>query len=101
MRLLLFHALIVLLGWALSASAQEDATSQSGSDDSVATESVAEEAAEPEADDAAEDDAEPEIDLDDPAFAGLDEQNYEEPDDDFIPTEEIPADQAIPFPTDI
>lgn len=37
-------------------------------------------------------------DLDD---ADLDLQTYEQDDDDFVPTEEIPADQAIPFPSDI
>lgn len=31
----------------------------------------------------------------------LDEQTYEDDDDDFIPSEEIPVDQSIPFPTDI
>jgi len=31
----------------------------------------------------------------------LDEQGYEEDDDDFVPTEEIPADEPIPFPTNI
>ena len=33
--------------------------------------------------------------------ADLDDQTYEEDDDDFIPTEEIPADEPIPFPTNI
>ena len=31
----------------------------------------------------------------------LDEQTYEEDEDDFIPTEEIPVDQPIPFPSNI
>ena len=31
----------------------------------------------------------------------LDEQVYEDVDDDFRPSEEIPADQSIAFPTDI
>ena len=31
----------------------------------------------------------------------LDEQTYEEDDDDFVPTEEIPADEPIPFPSNI
>ena len=31
----------------------------------------------------------------------LDLQTYEQDDDDFVPTEEIPADEAIPFPSDI
>lgn len=51
--------------------------------------------------DAAEADATDVIDLDDPTLADLDRQSYEEDDDDFTPTEEVPADQAIPFPTDI
>lgn len=35
--------------------------------------------------------------------ADLDEQGYglEEEEDDFIPSEEVSADQSIPFPTDI
>ena len=48
-----------------------------------------------------EDESAPAIDLDDPAYADLDEQTYDQDDDDFVPTEEIPADEAIPFPTDI
>jgi len=31
----------------------------------------------------------------------LDEQVYEDDDDDFVPTEEIPADEPIPFPSNI
>lgn len=31
----------------------------------------------------------------------LDQQTYEKDDDVFVPTEEIPVDQSIPFPTDI
>ena len=31
----------------------------------------------------------------------LDLQTYEEDEDDFVPTEEIPADQPIPFPSNI
>ena len=31
----------------------------------------------------------------------LDEQVYEDDDDDFVPTEEIPADTPIPFPSNI
>ena len=42
--------------------------------------------------------AEPEED----PLADLDEQGYgDEDEDDFVPTEEIPYDQDIPFPTDI
>ena len=31
----------------------------------------------------------------------LDERTYDEDDDDFVPTEEIPADEPIPFPSNI
>jgi len=31
----------------------------------------------------------------------LDVQTYEEDEDDFVPTEEIPADEPIPFPSNI
>ena len=31
----------------------------------------------------------------------LDEQTYEEDEDDFVPSEEIPTDQPIPFPSNI
>jgi hypothetical protein len=43
-------------------------------------------------------DPEEEEDVDD---SDLDEQTYEEDDDGFIPTEEIPADEPIPFPSNI
>ena len=33
--------------------------------------------------------------------ADLDEQTYEEDEDDFVPSEEIPVDQPIPFPSNI
>lgn len=58
---------------------------------------VSAEAAVPEetAEDEQSDDAE-EIDDSD-----LDEQTYEEDEDDFVPTEEIPVDQPIPFPSNI
>lgn len=32
---------------------------------------------------------------------GLDDQGFEDLDDDFSPTEQIPTDQSIEFPTDI
>ncbi len=104
MRSLLTHLLLILLATALPAFAQE-ASPQS--EETVPAESEADADADAAVADGDEPDAEtddedePDIDLDDPAFADLDEQNYEEPEDDFIPTEEIPADQAIPFPTDI
>jgi len=33
--------------------------------------------------------------------ADLDLQTYEEDEDDFVPSEEIPADEPIPFPSNI
>ena len=47
-----------------------------------------------------------EAEADEPAESvdesGLDVQGFESSDDDdFVPTEDIPADQSIPFPTDI
>lgn len=67
----------------------------------VAQESTAPPAAEATADEVAEaadagDDEADEVD-----DADLDLQTYEEDDDDFVPTEEIPADEPIPFPTNI
>ena len=51
-------------------------------------------------DDAEAEDAEPAIDPE--LDAELDSENYSDAEEkDFIPTEDIPTDQAIPFPTDI
>ena len=74
---------ILLLAAAALAWAQDSAPE----DEAEGRESV--EAAEEAADEQAED-------LD------LDEENYRDvEEEDFVPTEDIPADQAIPFPTDI
>ena len=51
----------------------------------------------PELEEAAEEQAEAE-EIDE---TGLDEQDYEDLDDDFRPSEEISTDQSIAFPTDI
>ena len=76
-----FIAILLALFLAGSAAAQEDGA-------------VAEDQAEtPEVEEA---DDEEEVDDSD-----LDEQTYEEDEDDFIPTEEIPADEPIPFPSNI
>lgn len=56
----------------------------------------ADEAAVPEVPEAEQADAAAEIDDSD-----LDVQTYEEDDDDFVPSEEIPADVPIPFPSNI
>lgn len=80
-RMTTMKSLLLTLGllFAVAAWAQEDASDEEETD----TQEVAEDAAE-EAED-----------------ADLDEQDYEDIDDDFRPTEEIPADESIAFPTDI
>lgn len=55
--------------------------------------------AEPETEEATA--AEEEADAEEVEDADLDDQTYAEDDDDFVPTEEIPADEPIPFPTNI
>ena len=104
MRRLLTYLLLGLFAMTTLSVAQETAPPDAADVPAEATDAEEEavaEADEDSDDDDDEEDAEPDIDLDDPAFADLDEQSYEEPEDDFVPTEEIPADQAIPFPTDI
>ena len=59
------------------------------------------ESGEPEATEAEQNDDADEIDDSDLAAADLDEQTYEEDEDDFVPSEEIPTDQPIPFPSNI
>ena len=76
-----FIAILLALFLAGFAAAQEDGA-------------VAEDQAEAPAVEEADDEEE----VDD---SDLDEQTYEEDDDDFIPTEEIPADEPIPFPSNI
>jgi len=44
---------------------------------------------------------EAEADTEEVDDSDLDEQTYEEDDDDFVPSEEIPLDEPIPFPTNI
>ena len=85
--------LILLFFVSLPGSAQEEEAAGEVAD------TVPETAAESTADDAevATESADEE-DVDD---SDLDEQTYEEDDDDFVPTEEIPADEPIPFPSNI
>lgn len=64
------------------------------SDDEPALEGTAEEGVV----EAADVEAEPEPDFDE---TGLDEQGFADEDDDFDPSEDIPSDQSIEFPTDI
>lgn len=58
-----------------------------------------EEPAEPASEEAESDGKGPDVGLDE--IPELDQQTHESDDDEFIPTEEIPVDQSIPFPTDI
>jgi hypothetical protein len=75
---------IVLLCFALAVNAwsQEDPTATESDEPEAVSEVAAEEPEEVD-------------DLD------LDEQTYEEDEDDFVPTEEIPVDTSIPFPSNI
>ncbi|MDH4049111.1 MAG: hypothetical protein OEW68_12410 [Gammaproteobacteria bacterium] len=81
-------ALIMLLLLALSVAAQQDTETPV---ESLPTETAGDDV------DAEEDNAAAD-EIDD---SDLDEQTYEEDDDDFIPTEEIPADEPIAFPSNI
>jgi len=81
----LLTTFLILLFLALPSGAQEE---QPTGD--------AETPAESPTDTAADADTSEEVDDSD-----LDEQTYEEDDDDFVPTEEIPADEPIPFPSNI
>jgi len=79
-------ALLLSILFALNAWSQDDET-QTG----TGTENEATEPSQPA--------AEEEQSVDD---SDLDEQSYADTeDDDFRPSEDIPADQSIPFPTDI
>ncbi len=82
----MIYRLLSLLSLALLLSAAVAQESDSGTDDDEqAVEQTDDEAAAEEIDE-----------------SGLDVQGFEEEDeDDFVPTEDIPTDQSIPFPTDI
>ena len=85
-RLLLILGLAALLS--VTAWSQEESQEPEEAETNEAAETA----------ETAETDAEPEEDADD---ADLDEQGFADEDDDFRPSEEIPADQSIAFPTDI
>lgn len=105
MRLTTFLLLILAaFGAAPHGYAQEASGDEAAPERSAAESEEPEEPEEAESADGGDDpdeDDEPSIDLDDPDFADLDLQTYDEDDDDFVPTEEVPADEAIPFPSDI
>ena len=88
-RVLLALALILIL--AVTAWSQDaEMPAETDAEESAATEEI-------EDIEDVEDDAPAEIDE-----SGLDDENYADiEDDDFRPSEDIPADQSIPFPTDI
>lgn len=87
-RYLLTTILVMLLGvnaWSQSPESGADPDSDPGDEASTV---------EPAVENDAEDD---EIDVSD-----LEEESYADAEEeDFVPTEDIPTDQAIPFPTDI
>ncbi len=62
--------------------------------DSAPDEDEAESRPSQEASESAADDQDDDLDLDEESYRDAEEE-------DFVPTEDIPADQAIPFPTDI
>lgn len=79
----------------LSLLAMLAAPSMAQQQDDVAGESPDAAVSAPDAGDDATDEQE---DVDD---SDLDVQVYEDDDDDFVPTEEIPSDEPIPFPSNI
>lgn len=88
--------LVVLLLLAVNVNGQEStADVEPGPEQSDPLEETAATAA---AGKVGEDEEEDDEEVDD---ADLDDHSYEDDDDGFIPTEEIQAGQAIPFPTDI
>jgi hypothetical protein len=83
------YLLMTLLAMLLSINAWSQ-TTEPGADPATGP------AAEPTAEELA---AEDEVKIDD---ADLDEESYADAEEkDFVPTEDIPTDQSIPFPTDI
>ena len=81
---LLLGSMLAAASWAQDADSDEGAEAEE-------TQVEADEADEADEVDEAED-------VDD---SDLDEQTYSDADDDFRPSEKIPADQSIAFPTDI
>jgi len=87
--------------WAQQSEEQVDTAEVA---DAVAAADLATEKADDETDETAvEVDAEAEAEVETEEFdeAGLDEQGFSDEDDDFRPSEVIPTDQSIDFPTDI
>jgi hypothetical protein len=91
-RLLLILMLSMFLSAPVLAQEADEGPVLDDASDEVIAEDELDVASEPEP----EPEPEPEFDE-----TGLDEQGFANEDDDFDPTEEIPTDQSIDFPTDI
>jgi hypothetical protein len=90
-------ALVAAAGLVFAAAmAQEEQQPDPAAQQDAAPEDSAGESSDGEA--GAADDAAADPDLDD---SDLDDPTYESDDDIFVPSEEIPADEPIPFPSDI
>ena len=95
-RLIKTSALLAAILLLAMAGAQDNESGDASGDVAPPEDSAeGETAADAAADDEEQDDEE-EVDDSD-----LDEQSYESDEEDFTPTEEIPADEPIPFPTNI
>lgn len=96
---LIILTVLLLLAFAGIAQEEDVAGSAGETPDAVTGEAAAAGETAAEADDEADD--APAADEEDVDDTDLDQQTYEEDDDDFVPTEEIPADEPIPFPSNI
>lgn len=104
---LVFALLTVLLAGGLAWSQEEGADRQadpappaeSAGNDDGSDDGEARADREPEPEESEADESGPAVDLDE--LPELDEQTHQQDGRVFRPTEEIPVDQAIPFPTDI
>lgn len=90
-----FPAMLLAILLTITAAAQQADDSNADVPEATATDDTG-------VDDATTDDADETAEAaEDIEDADLDEQTYEQDDDDFVPTEEIPADEPIPFPSNI
>jgi hypothetical protein len=98
---LLIIIAVILVSLALAQSSNDQSILIRSALAQESGESVTEEAAQDELDPEPEDEAAAAEEPDEEA-AVVDDEFYQDADDeDFIPSEDIPADQSIPFPTDI
>ena len=96
------YVLAMMVGMCLSVAAWSQDANQNGKQDDAAA-NTAQAAAAPadQSDDQAKGPAAADTQTDVKDDSDLDEQGYENQDDDFKPSEDIPADQSVAFPTDI